>query len=181
MAESIWKEKYANLKPNSTLGNFFPIITGKKDANVARGGQYPFFSCSQGISYTDAYSFEGNAILLAGNGDFNVKTYNGKFEAYQRTYVLIPNNEYRLGFLYYAIKHFLSVITAGDRGSVIKYITKGDIENLNLYMPDDESDFELFNQFVSNTAQNNAEIERLTETRDTLLPKLMSGELSVID
>ncbi|MDT7016237.1 restriction endonuclease subunit S [Latilactobacillus curvatus] len=181
MAESIWKEKYANLKPNSTLGNFFPIITGKKDANVARGGQYPFFSCSQGISYTDAYSFEGNAILLAGNGDFNVKTYNGKFEAYQRTYVLIPNNEYRLGFLYYAIKHFLSDITAGDRGSVIKYITKGDIENLNLYMPDDESDFELFNQFVSNTAQNNAEIERLTETRDTLLPKLMSGELSVID
>ena len=181
MAESIWKEKYANLKPNSTLGNFFPIITGKKDANVARGGQYPFFSCSQGISYTDAYSFEGNAILLAGNGDFNVITYNGKFEAYQRTYVLIPNNEYRLGFLYYAIKHFLSDITAGDRGSVIKYITKGDIENLNLYMPDDESDFELFNQFVSNTAQNNAEIERLTETRDTLLPKLMSGELSVID
>lgn len=181
MAESIWKEKYANLKPNSTLGNFFPIITGKKNANVARGGQYPFFSCSQGISYTDAYSFEGNAILLAGNGDFNVKTYNGKFEAYQRTYVLIPNNEYRLGFLYYAIKHFLSDITAGDRGSVIKYITKGDIENLNLYMPDDESDFELFNQFVSNTAQNNAEIERLTETRDTLLPKLMSGELSVID
>jgi len=179
MAESIWKEKYTDLEPNSTLGDFFPIITGKKDANVAKGGEYPFFSCSQGISYTDDYSFEGNAILLAGNGDFNVKTYKGKFEAYQRTYVLIPNDEYRLGFLYYAIKNFLSDITAGDRGSVIKYITKGDIENLNLYMPDDESDFELFNQCVSNTAQNNAEIERLAEIRDTLLPKLMSGELSV--
>ena len=73
------------------LSEFVPIITGKKNANVSSdNGAYPFFSCSQDFSWTDEYSFEGHAILVAGNGDFNVKWYNGKFEAYQRTYVLIP-------------------------------------------------------------------------------------------
>ena len=40
------------------------IVTGKKDANVAKGGEFPFFSCSQDISWTDNYSFDGNACLL---------------------------------------------------------------------------------------------------------------------
>ena len=75
------------------LSNFLPVITGKKNANISsKSGSYPFFSCSQDIAWADEYSFEGNAILVAGNGDFNVKFYNGKFEAYQRTYVLIPYN-----------------------------------------------------------------------------------------
>ena len=39
-------------------------------------------------------------ILVAVNGDFNVKTYNGKFESYQRTYVLIPHDKKLTGFLY---------------------------------------------------------------------------------
>ena len=56
------------------LCEFLPVITGKKNANVSSSsGLYPFFSCSQDITWTDEYSFEGNAILVAGNGDFNVK------------------------------------------------------------------------------------------------------------
>lgn len=63
------------------LSNFLPVITGKKNANISsKSGSYPFFSCSQDIAWADEYSFEGNAILVAGNGDFNVKFYNGKFE-----------------------------------------------------------------------------------------------------
>ena len=84
-----------------TLSEFLPVKTGKKNANVSSDkGAYPFFSCSQDFSWTDEYSFEGHAILVAGNGDFNVKWYNGKFEAYQRTYVLIPYVErYTTGFI----------------------------------------------------------------------------------
>lgn len=111
-----------------TLGEFFPIVTGKKDANISsKSGKYPFFSCSQNISWTNDYSFDGFAIIVAGNGDFNVKWYNGKFEAYQRTYVLIPYNPTLTSWLYYAVKYNLNMITIGARGSVIKFITKGDI------------------------------------------------------
>ncbi|MCL2837933.1 MAG: restriction endonuclease subunit S [Oscillospiraceae bacterium] len=181
MARAVWAERFGNREPNCKLGDWFPVITGKKDANVAKGGIYPFFSCSQNILYTDNYSFDANAILLAGNGDFNVKVYSGKFEAYQRTYVLIPNEQKHLGFLYYAIKHCLSEITSGFRGSVIRFITKGSIENFELFMPCDDETFGLFNGFVEQIAHNNAENARLAELRDTLLPRLMSGEVFVAD
>ena len=102
------------------LGEFLPVRTGKKNANIAiEKGEYPFFTCSQDISYTDEFSFDAHAILLAGNGDFNVKRVNGKFEAYQRTYVLIPNNKELTGLFYYLINHYLDNIVSGYKGSVI--------------------------------------------------------------
>ncbi|GAD37768.1 restriction endonuclease subunit S [Streptococcus constellatus] len=179
IALSIFNKHFGKAETTNKLGDFFPVITGKKDANVAKGGKYPFFSCSQNISYTDNYSFDNKAILLAGNGDFNVKIYDGKFEAYQRTYVLIPNNDEQFGYLYYAIKYFLNDITSGYRGSVIKFITKGSIENFNIFMTDDKKVLSLFNIFVEKIANNNKETQELANLRDTLLPKLLSGEISV--
>ncbi|WP_270743008.1 restriction endonuclease subunit S [Streptococcus constellatus] len=179
IALSIFNKHFGKAETTNKLGDFFPVITGKKDANVAKGGKYPFFSCSQNISYTDNYSFDNKAILLAGNGDFNVKIYDGKFEAYQRTYVLIPNNDEQFGYLYYAIKYFLNDITSGYRGSVIKFITKGSIESFNIFMTDDKKVLSLFNIFVEKIANNNKETQELANLRDTLLPKLLSGEISV--
>ena len=122
------------------LGEFFPVKTGKKDANFGiKDGKFPFFTCAQTISRAPSYSFDGSAILVAGNGDFNIKYYTGKFEAYQRTYVLIPHNEELLGFLYFLMKKDLSLITGGSRGSVIKFITKGMIENYRVELPDDNN------------------------------------------
>ena len=165
------------------LGEFLPVITGKKNANVSSSkGKYPFFSCSQDIAWTDDYSFEGNAILVAGNGDFNVKFYNGKFEAYQRTYVLIPHNSRYTDWLYYAVKHNLSNITSGARGSVISFITKGNLENFEFAAPSDLDNFNVIDVFSSINKiilNNQRENEKISTLRDTLLPKLMSGEINV--
>lgn len=168
-----------------TLGDYVPVITGKKNANIAKkNGKYPFFTCSQEISRTDGYSFEGNAILLAGNGDFNVKRYNGKFEAYQRTYVLIPNELDYVGWLYNLIKYFLPIIVSGYKGSVINYITKGMIENFQIAVPNDiikSEIFKIFNKYeleISNMKEQNKKLE---EIRDSLLPRLMSGEIDLSD
>ncbi len=164
------------------LSEFLPVITGKKDANVAKGGSYPFFSCSQDFGWTDDYSFEGNAILVAGNGDFNVKTYNGKFEAYQRTYVLIPHNPQYTSWLFYAVKYHLNDITSAARGSVIKFITKGNLADFKFPAPqglDKAEIIEKFDCFRRIIASNEQQSRRLAELRDTLLPKLMSGELKV--
>lgn len=173
--KSQWKKR--------KLGEFFPIKTGKKDANVATEfGRYPFFSCSQNILRTEEYSFDSSSILLAGNGDFNVKWYEGKFEAYQRTYVLTPHKKELLGFLYYLIKYFLDDITAGHRGSVISFITKGMIENFEIMIPDDEElskkakTFYEINQMIDG---NNKENEYLSRSRDSLLPRLMTGRIRV--
>ena len=164
------------------LSEFLPVITGKKDANVAQGGNYPFFSCSQDYGWTDSYSFEGNAILVAGNGDFNVKMYNGKFEAYQRTYVLIPYNPLYTAWLFYAVKFHLDEITSAARGSVIKFITKGNLADFQFAAPAQLDALNIIIKFDSirrMIATNNYQSRRLAELRDTLLPKLMSGELKV--
>ena len=166
-----------------TLSEFLPVITGKKNANVSSDkGFYPFFSCSQDFSWTNEYSFEGHAILVAGNGDFNVKWYNGKFEAYQRTYVLIPYVERYTDWLYYAVKYNLESITSAARGSVIKFITKGNLENFAFAAPGNLKKCEIIDTFssINRTIDNlTQENYRLAEIRDSLLPKLMSGEIDV--
>ena len=165
------------------LGDFFPVKTGKKDANTASvNGKYPFFSCSQNALCTDSYSFDCDAILVAGNGDFNVKWYSGKFDAYQRTYVLIPYNKKLLALLYYVVKRNLLTITSKARGSVIRFITKGNLTDFEFAIPRDLENNEIVDVFESINEKifaNNKENSRLSLLRDTLLPRLMSGELEV--
>ena len=164
------------------LGDFFPIVTGKKDANYStEDGEYLFFTCAQGVLRAPDYSFEGKAILLAGNGDFNVKRYEGKFEAYQRTYVLIPYEDKNFGFLYSLIKYFLAEITSGSQGSVIKFITKPMISDFTFSLPKQHSDekFERINEIYKKADFNQLQIHTLEKLRDTLLPKLMGGQARV--
>ena len=165
------------------LGDFFPVKTGKKDANTASvNGKYPFFSCSQNALCTDSYSFDCDAILVAGNGDFNVKWYSGKFDAYQRTYVLIPYNKKLLALLYYVVKRNLLTITSKARGSVIRFITKGNLTDFEFAIPRDLENNEIVDVFKSINEKifaNNKENSRLSLLRDTLLPRLMSGEIEV--
>ncbi|WP_253673230.1 restriction endonuclease subunit S [Treponema sp. OMZ 855] len=192
-AQAIFKSWFIDFEPfggtmpddwnEYRLGDFLPVVTGKKNANISsEKGRYPFFSCSQTISWTDEYSFDANAILVAGNGDFNVKWYNGKFEAYQRTYVLIPTISRYTSWLYYAVKFHLSEITKAARGSVINFITKGNLEDFRFIGPKDINNFTLIDQFtaINSAIDNNIkEIYTLSSLRDTLLPKLMSGEIDV--
>jgi type I restriction enzyme S subunit len=187
LAQAVFKKWFIDAAdPNwetKKLGDFFLVKTGKKDANFSsENGQYPFFTCSQGHLMADDYSFDCSAILLAGNGDFNIKWYEGKFEAYQRTYVLEPYDKNLLGFLYFAIKYNLNDITAGHRGSVINFLTKGMIENYEINIPNiaelDEKS-KIFKIIISKMDFNTRQIETLSRIRDSLLPRLMSGKLRV--
>ena len=85
------------------------IRTGRLDANaMVEGGEYRFYTCAKDYSYIDSYEFEGDCIMIAGNGAHlgYVHHYNGKFNAYQRTYVL---NDFTCesNYLEYCIRHFL--------------------------------------------------------------------------
>ena len=164
------------------LGQFFPIVTGKKNANHSTtNGKYPFFTCSQNTLKSPNYSFNGKAILLTGNGDFNVKRYEGKFEAYQRTYVLIPYKEKYFGFLFTLIKSFLTQITGGAQGSVIRFITQGMIADFKFLFPKTNIDkkLEQINNIYTKVDSNDKQIQTLEKLRNSLLPKLISGKIRV--
>ena len=92
------------------LGNLASIQTGKIDVNKAViGGKYPFFTCSRDVYQINDAPFEGKAVLVAGNGDLNVKYYAGKFNAYQRTYILFVNDEEELlpRYLYWFLESYV--------------------------------------------------------------------------
>jgi type I restriction enzyme S subunit len=109
------------------FGNLVRIRTGKLDANAAvEGGEYPFFTCSKTPSRIATYSFDTSAVILAGNGDFNLKSYSGKFDAYQRTYVIEPLG-WELGFCFWLVSAQIKRITDNQRGSAIPYLRLGDI------------------------------------------------------
>ncbi len=165
-----------------TIVEFAPVITGKKDANYgSEDGIYPFFTCSQKALKCDYFSYEGHAILLAGNGDFNLKRYKGKFEAYQRTYILIPYDEKYVGFLFYLMKYFLDEITSSAQGSVISFLTKGMITDFEFLFPDiwPEPHLLKLNLIDERIDTNLRQIQTISKLRDALLPKLMSGEVRV--
>ena len=73
-----------------SLNDACKITTGKLDANaMAKDGKYKFFTCSRGDFSINKYAFDCEALLISGNGEVGLsKYYKGKFNAYQRTYVL---------------------------------------------------------------------------------------------
>ena len=115
------------------LGKYVSIKTGKLDANAASiNGQYPFFTCSINPLRIDNYSYDCECVLVAGNGDLNVKYYNGKFDAYQRTYIIESNNKDMIcdKYLYYLISSKIEHLRKKSIGGVIKYIKLGDLTNI---------------------------------------------------
>lgn len=178
----VWNEKLKreipekwSVKRYSDIAN---TTTGKEDANFAtENGKYAYFTCGSNILKCDEYKFDGKAILIAGNGDFNVKYYDGKFNAYQRTYVLMPDEKY-IGILYQASKRKIECFKKGSNGSIVKFITKGDIDNIELTIPDDDKLFDPFNSILNFIHHNKIENFKLASLRDFLLPMLMNGQVS---
>jgi type I restriction enzyme S subunit len=123
------------------LGDLVEVKTGKLDVNAAvEDGQYPFFTCSREIYAIDNYAFDCEAILLAGNnavGDFNVKHYKGKFNAYQRTYVITVNGNNRVlyRFLYFQLLKSLKKFKAQSVGVGTKFLKLGMIKEMEIELP----------------------------------------------
>lgn len=159
------------------------ILTGKKDANFGDvGGEYLFFTCAKEPIRASSYSFDCDAVILAGNGDFNVKLYRGKFEAYQRTYVFSPFNSINLFLLFYSVNNSMQQLFMGASGSTIKFLTKQMLEQISILSPSSK----IATQFYEVCDRNQKKVEILKrqidiliEARDRLLPKLMGGEIEV--
>lgn len=164
------------------LSELLDVKTGKKDANFStENGKYNFFTCSKDVLKCDEYDFEGKAVLIAGNGDFNVKYYNGKFNAYQRTYVLQLKEEKYIGLIYQSAIRKIDAFKKGSNGSIVKFITKGDIDNIDIIIPDNDKYIEIFNKNLEVIQEYKNENEQLKKLRDFLLPLLMNGQVTFKD
>lgn len=117
------------------LGDYVRIRTGKLDANASsENGQYPFFTCAVEPLKIDTYSYDCECVLVAGNGDLNVKYYNGKFDAYQRTYIIesLDENVLSVPYLFCFLDKYVETLRQQAIGGVIKYIKLGNLTEANI-------------------------------------------------
>lgn len=121
------------------LGEYVNIKTGKLDANAAsKNGKFPFFTCSAKPLKIDTYAYDCECVLVAGNGDLNVKYYNGKFNAYQRTYIIESKDKNILSvpYLYVYLNQYIDVLRNQSIGGVIKYIKLSNLANAKIPLVD---------------------------------------------
>lgn len=128
------------------LGDYVKIRTGKLDANASsESGQYPFFTCAIEPLKIDSYSYDCECVLVAGNGDLNVKYYSGKFDAYQRTYIIESMDKTFLDvqYLYFFMDKYLETLRSQSIGGVIKYIKLGNLTEADIFIPSIERQREI--------------------------------------
>lgn len=111
------------------LGTIASIITGKLDANAqVEDGDYPFFTCGEEVFQTDTFSFDCDAVLLGGNnavGDFKMHRFSGKFNAYQRVYVITAYGSLDTDYIYNHIQYYLPLLKKMSIGSQTRYLKLG--------------------------------------------------------
>lgn len=123
------------------LGGLVSFRTGKLNSNAAKaGGAYPFFTCSQETYRTDTYSFDTECVLLAGNnanGIYPIKYFVGRFDAYQRTYVIESLDQKRLltRYLYYALQLQLEHLRSISTGAATKFLTLTLLNSIEIRLP----------------------------------------------
>ena len=123
------------------LGDVVNIRTGKLDSNCAvEDGEYPFFTCDTKTLRINRFSFDCEALLLAGNnavGVYPLKHYKGKFDAYQRTYVITTKDAARVSYpyLFSVLRQQLDELRRLSVGSATKFLTMRMLLPLRIPLP----------------------------------------------
>ncbi|MGA9211769.1 restriction endonuclease subunit S, partial [Kaistella sp.] len=148
-----WKEKY--------LGDISKITTGKLDANaMVKNGEYRFYTCAKEYYQIDKYAFDTEALLISGNGANvgYIHYYKGKFNAYQRTYVLDKFEE-NITYIKFFLDNFLqSRIYSEKKEGNTPYIVLSTLSEMEIRIPSHEEQTKIAN-FLS-AIDNKIETEK---------------------
>ena len=168
------------------LGEECGITTGRKDVNEGNpSGEYPFFTCAREHTFSDSFSFEGEAILIAGNGEVgNLSYFKGRFEAYQRTYVL-QKFTMNVSYLWHQLSAYLAgSLGIGKIGSSIPYILKGNLLEFEFRSPVDMAEQTAIAAVLSDMDAELAVLEqRQVKTRalkQGMMQELLTGRTRLI-
>ena len=169
------------------LGDYVRIKTGKLDANAASpDGDYPFFTCAVEPLKIDKYSYDCECVLVAGNGDLNVKYYNGKFDAYQRTYIIesIDKTHLCVPYLYRFLDNYIDTLRSQSIGGVIKYIKLGNLTEAPIYIPSIETQnktvklLSFLDSLIEKAYQQNKKLDELIKSR--FVEMFSTGEYATV-
>ena len=170
--EMFYDKGYPVLKWNDV----FNTTTGKQDSNAAvDGGAYPFFTCSKEVLRIDDYAFEEEALLLAGNnaaGKYDVKYYSGKFNAYQRTYVLTLKENWSYRLFQYQLEDKLAYLQQQSLGGLTKYLTLKILGELEFIIPPKKQQ-DKFDLFIKQVDKSKIVVQKAIDETQLLFDSLM--------
>ena len=155
----------------------FQTTTGKLDSNaMVENGRYPFFTCAKESYKIDSYAFDCEALLLAGNnaaGIYDVKHYKGKFNAYQRTYVLrLMNEKWSYILFKRQLEDKLRYLQSQSKGTNTRYLTLGILNELRFVVPP-IAEQEQFAAFVEQTDKSKLAVQKGLQELEILKKSLM--------
>lgn len=155
----------------------FLTTTGKLDSNaMVENGRYPFFTCAKESYKIDSYAFDCEALLLAGNnaaGIYDVKHYKGKFNAYQRTYVLrLMNEKWSYILFKRQLEDKLQYLQSQSKGTNTRYLTLGILNELRFVVPP-IAEQEQFAVFVEQTDKSKVAVQKALDEAQLLFDSLM--------
>lgn len=199
-AQALYKDRFIDLKPFNgkmppdwQLGTVSEIIelhdskriplSSRERANLTK--IYPYYGATSVMDYVDRYLFDGIYLLLGEDGTvvddkgFPILQYvEGKFWVNNHAHIITGKNGFTVETLYllFSLTNVRSIVT----GAVQPKISQANLNNVSVVIPS-KAELNTFNSIVqpifSQIRNLRAESDRLTSTRDILLPRLMSGEI----
>ena len=160
------------------VGTILNVQTGKMNAqDQVDGGKYPFFTRSVDVQSIDTYAYDTEALFIAGEGNFKVKYYKGKFNLHQRTYMLTSIDDNNMKFLLNSIQPKVTKLISTSVGSTVQSLRKPIIEALKIPLPPLKEQEKIADILCSADDKIDAiasQIEKAETLKKGLLQKLLS-------
>ena len=170
------------------LGNLVDnITTGKLDANaMKKDGQYRFYTCARKHYFIDEYAFDNEALLVSGNGANvgYIHYYNGKFNAYQRTYV-ITGFVLSVDFLKLYMDKFLRIrIDEQKNDGNTPYIKMDTLTDMKITYPNSNAEQKsiasIFSDMDKEIEQLEEKLVKYKDVKQGLMQQLLTGKIRLV-
>lgn len=167
------------------------LCTGNKDTiNRADDGKYPFYVRSPKVERINTYSFDGEAILMAGDGVGAGKVFhyaNGKFDYHQRVYNFHDFKRVTGKYFYYYIaNNFRYIIEEGGAKNTVDSVRLYMIQNFLMTVPPKEEQNRICeyiedqeSKFDSSISKAQHQVELLQEYKQSLITEVVTGKRKV--
>lgn len=163
------------------------ITTGKLDANAMKeNGEYRFYTCAKSFCFIDKYAFDDEALLISGNGENvgYVHYYKGKFNAYQRTYVLTGFNSNIHYIKLYLDKFLEARITTEVNAGNTPYIKMGTLTYMEIALPIDTEEQTRIATILSDMDAEISALEtklaKYKQVKQGMMQELLTGKTRLI-
>lgn len=168
------------------LGDICEITTGSLNANaMAENGKFAFFTCAREVYAIDNYAFDTEALLVSGNGANvgYIHYYKGKFNAYQRTYVLDKFSCDILFVKFFLDKYLKKRIAQEKNEGNTPYIVLSTLQDMKIVLPNSLAEQKKIAQVLSACDKEiellKSKFQCLKTQKKGLMQRLLNGEVRV--